>query len=328
MSPEYLMPPSAMTRRADGSGTDADLDPVDATLGERLCRFARGNVAGDELGFRKRFADLGRRLQHPFTVAVRGIHHERIDASVDQGLGAHHVIPRRANRRGDAQAAMLILVRVRVLASLVDVLDGDESLQPPVLVDDRQLLDAMVGEDPLGLIEGRAFRCGDETFLGHRFLERTVQLSLELQVAIGDDADEAVVAVDDRNAGDPEALHEDRRLADRVFGTESDRLADHAALRALHTIDFRRLPIDGHVLVQHRDSAGTGHRDGHFRFGYGVHRRRHERHPKVNAPRKAGPHVGVAGVSQRMIWNEEHIVEGEREVLADPARTVLRHCLL
>ena len=78
MSPEYLMPPSAMTgtsprsvdgvedrrelrnadaghhsRRADGARTDPHLDRVDSAFGERRRAFPRRDVAGDELRIRE-----------------------------------------------------------------------------------------------------------------------------------------------------------------------------------------------------------------------------------------------------------------------------------
>src|SRR2546430_12048738 len=49
-------------------------------------------------------------------------------------------------------------------------------------------LDAVLGEDPLRFIEPRAHGRGHQAVLGHRVADRAVQFALELQVAVGDDA--------------------------------------------------------------------------------------------------------------------------------------------
>src|SRR5438046_593100 len=50
--------------------------------------------------------------------------------------------------------------------------------------------------------------------------------------------------VGDRHTGDAVLLHEVERFVDLVGGGKRDRVDDHAALRALHPIHFRRLFFD------------------------------------------------------------------------------------
>ena len=67
-------------------------------------------------------------------------------------------------------------------------------LSVPVRVHHRKLLDAMLAEDSLRFVERRADRRGDQTRRRHRVTHRTIEAALELQIAIGDDADEAIIA--------------------------------------------------------------------------------------------------------------------------------------
>ena len=71
--------------------------------------------------------------------------------------------------------------------------------------------------------------------------DRPVDVGLEAQVAVGEDADEPsflAAVLGDRHAGDAVLLHQLERFADAVRGGERDRVDDHAALRALHAVDF------------------------------------------------------------------------------------------
>src|SRR5204863_391081 len=73
-----------------------------------------------------------------------------------------------ANRGSDAQSGVLILVGIRKIAPLVDVLYRDQSTQRTLLVDHRQLLDAMLSEYRLGFVECSPDGGGDEILRGHR----------------------------------------------------------------------------------------------------------------------------------------------------------------
>ena len=203
---------------------------------------------------------------------MRRIDHQHIDAGIDQRASAIPIV-RRANRGSDAQSAVLILVGIRKIAPLVDVLYRDQSTQRTLLVDHRQLLDAMLAEYRLGFVECSPDGGGDEILRGHRLAQWTIEIPLELEVAVGDDSDELSVAIHDWNAGDLEAPHQRHRFAERSFGRERDRIEDHSAFGSFHAIDLGGLSIDRHVLVNDADSTGPGHCHRHFGFGDGVHRR-------------------------------------------------------
>ena len=53
---------------------------------------------------------------------------------------------------------------------------------------------------------------------------------------------------------------------------QRDRVQDHPALAALHPVHFRRLLVNGHVLVDDADPALPRDRHRHLRFRHRVHR--------------------------------------------------------
>ena len=113
-------------RRADRAGPDANLHRIDAALDKRRRTFARCNVARDELNVRERLARICRRFQHTLAVTVRSVDHEHVDAGIDERPRAIAEI-HRSNRGGHHQPAVLILVRVRELAPLMNVAHRDQA---------------------------------------------------------------------------------------------------------------------------------------------------------------------------------------------------------
>src|ERR1051325_5881425 len=194
------------------------------------------HVAAHQLRLGERLAQAFDRLEHALRVPVRRIHHDHVAPRVDQGAGPRQGVGSAPHRRGDAQAAVLVLVGVGELAALEDVLDGDEPLQHPALVHDRELLDAVLGEGLLGFIEGGPHRRGHQPVLRHGVTDRAVELALELQVAVGDDAHQAPGVVHDGHAGDAEPLHQVHRFAQRAVGAQGDGVQDHPRLAALHPV--------------------------------------------------------------------------------------------
>ena len=80
----------------------------------------------------------------PGGLPVGGVDDEHVDARVAQRLGALPRVAEEADRRADAQATLLVLGGERVLLALVEVLDRDEAGELAVVVDERQLLDAVL----------------------------------------------------------------------------------------------------------------------------------------------------------------------------------------
>src|SRR3989442_757460 len=210
--------------------------------------------------------------------------------------------------------SVLVLVGVRILAPLEDVFDGDETAEQALLVYDGELLDAMPRENAFRLVQVGADRGGHELVLRHDVTNRPVQLALELQVAIRDDAGQLAGAIHDRHAGDLEAHHELLRLAQRAVGAERDRVHDHPRFAALDAIHFGSLTIDRHVLVDHADAAQARHGHRHLRLGHGIHGRGDNRDVQRNGAGEAAGDGDVAGMHCRVMRHEHDCVKGEVDV--------------
>ena len=75
-------------RRAAAAGADADLDGVDAALGEKPHAFGRRDVAGDQLDVGEALAERVDRAGHHHRVAVRDVDHDHVDAAPSRSSAA------------------------------------------------------------------------------------------------------------------------------------------------------------------------------------------------------------------------------------------------
>ncbi len=209
-------------------------------------------------------------LKHARRVPVRAVDGQQVSLGLHHLRGALEEVAGRANGGADAQAALGVLRRVGILQALLDVLDGDQPLELKLIVDDQQLLHAMLVQDGFRVVQRSSDRNGDEVFLGHHFADGNVGAGFEAQIAIGEDADELLV-LGYRHAGNAVVTHDLQRVGDLVIGRHGDGIDDHAAFRALHLVDFAGLLLDGEVAMDDAESALLRHCDGHAGFGHGVH---------------------------------------------------------
>ena len=87
------------------------------------------------------------------------------------------------------------------------------------VVDDQQLLDLVAVQEFARLLERRADRHGEERIARHDVGDRPVEVGLEAQIAVGQDADQPAflaAVLGDRHAGDPVLLHQLERFEDPV----------------------------------------------------------------------------------------------------------------
>ena len=123
-------------------------------------------------------------------VPVGGVDDEDVDLGVDERSGALERVRTDSDCGADPQAPLVVLRRFRVLDPLRDVLDRDQALEPPVGVDDGELLDLVAMEDRLRLLERRADRRRDQIAVGHERRHGLRGVRLEPEVAVREDADE------------------------------------------------------------------------------------------------------------------------------------------
>ena len=150
-------------RRADRAGADADLHRVDArrrsaprSLPPVATLPATRSVFGNSRRMRATMSMTP--CEWPCAVSTTSTSTPAATSACARSMR----ILRHADRRAAAQAAERVLARVRILDRLLDVLDGDQPLQPEVLVDDQQLLDLVLVQDLARLVERRADRHGEQ----------------------------------------------------------------------------------------------------------------------------------------------------------------------
>ena len=244
MSPDEVMPPSAITGtpcrsrpRAQSkiavtcgtptpattrvvqiaAGADADLDRVGAGVDQRLRRLGGRDVAGDRA--RRRDAALMRRdhLDDAARVPVRRVDDEHVDLRVDQRAARARARPgRRRRRRRRAAGPARPSSRCGYSIALLDVLDGDQALEPAVARRRPAASRSCAGAGS-PRASSSVVPTGAVTRSSRRHQRRRrgcVGSALEAEVAVREDADEAAVVVGDRDAGDAVALHQRERVGD------------------------------------------------------------------------------------------------------------------
>jgi hypothetical protein len=184
-----------------------------------------------------------------------------------------------ADRRTDEQPAVGVLRRVRELLGLHEVLDGDQPGEPAVGLDDRQPLALVLAEQPGRVLARDPDRCRDQRHRGHHLVDlgsRPLRDRSEAQVAVGADAEQPIVDVDDREPRHTVLTAVLIEPLERGVGADRDRVGDHPGLGALDQVDLVGLVLDREVAVQYAEAALAGHRDRHPRLGDLVHRRRQQ----------------------------------------------------
>ncbi len=118
-----------------------------------LAPSAVATLPGDDRDLVRDPLDARDLVEHRLRVPVRGIDDDAVDPGVDQQQRA--IVAPVADGRGggDAQAPVGILAGVRVQRRLLDVLDGEQADAAIVVVDDEQLFEPVMVQQPpcLGL---------------------------------------------------------------------------------------------------------------------------------------------------------------------------------
>ena len=186
-------------------GPDADLDAVGAVIDQRLARRrAVAMLPPITCDLREVLLDPLHAVEHALRMAVRGIDDEHVDAGLDQRRDALLGALADADRGADAQPAQLRpCTRSGCSVDFEDVLHGDQAAQLEVAVDHQHALEAVLVHQRLGLLEASRPRCTVTSCSRGvmMFLHRLVEVGLEAQVAVGDDADHAARL---RRTGKPE----------------------------------------------------------------------------------------------------------------------------
>ncbi len=243
-------------------------------------------------------------------MAVGVIDDENVALGRNQGLGPFEGIVPDADRRPDQQAAEPILCRARILGSLEDVFVGDEPFKVKALIDHHDLLDLVLMKKLLGLLERGADGHRDE-LAGHNILDRDRQPGFEADVPVGQDADQLVVFVGDRQSRDPVLFHDLDGLFDLFLGTDRNGIDNHAAFVALDLVDLFGLELNRHVAVDDPHSALLGQGDSHAGGRHRVHSRADNGDAEGDIPAEEGSDVGAGGRDVGFEGDDEDVVKGQ-----------------
>ncbi len=218
MSPENRMPPSAITgtpceaaarahsitaviigtpmpaidaRRADRAGADADLHGVHASIDQRFRRLGRGHIAGDEIDRGVLAADRGHHVEHALRVSVGRVDDDHVHVRCDKRGGPIQRIARDSHGGTDPQPPDSSFDALGILDLLLDVFDGDQALQFET-PDRRRAVSRPCGDakSAARLSAWSYYRHRDQVLSGHDRRDRPVDVGLEPQVPIGQNADE------------------------------------------------------------------------------------------------------------------------------------------
>src|SRR5699024_1460307 len=148
----------------DGSWPDTDLECVRANINQVSRGSTGGDVASDHGNIMLRL-DIAHGLANAGVVSVGGIDHDHVHTTFNQCVCAFLARWTHTDCRAGTKPTLLILGSERVFDLLLDVLNSDESTQDTVIIDNRELLHAVVVEHALCLLQCGANRRSDEVVL-------------------------------------------------------------------------------------------------------------------------------------------------------------------
>ena len=145
--------PADHARRADGTRPHADFHGIRTGRDQIAGGLFGGDVSGDEFRSRESVSLLpSPPPSRASRMAVGGVDDDDIDFRPDQFADALQIITCGADRGADTQSALVIFGGQRIFDLFGDVFDGDQALQILILVDDQQLLDAMLVQECAALL--------------------------------------------------------------------------------------------------------------------------------------------------------------------------------
>jgi hypothetical protein len=123
-------------------------------------------------------------------MAMCGIDDDHVAAGLQQAFGPGHPLVADGRRRGDAEPPLVVLAGMRIEARLFDVFYGDEANAILLGIDDEELFNAVVMEEPLRLLLAHSVADPHQVLMRHQFGDALIRVGGEAHVAIGEDADQ------------------------------------------------------------------------------------------------------------------------------------------
>ena len=215
---------------ANGAGADTDLYAVRTRLKQRARRGGRRHVARDQLNIRERRTNFLNLAEHADAVAMRSVDADDIHARGNQRRNAVKHVVAHADSRAAEQTAGRVLCRIGILLRLLNILDGNQAAQMTFLIHQRELFNAVLGQNLTRLFMGRADRRGNQILGGHHLVNRAGVIGFKTEVAVGQNANQLARFVGDRHAGNAIARHQLFRVGNEIIRAEVERVGNDAVL--------------------------------------------------------------------------------------------------
>ena len=239
---------------------------------------------------------------------MRGIQHHDIHLRLHKGLHALQHIGRNADGRAAQKPSLFVLGGQRVLNLLLNILDGDETLQIEILVHNRKLLHTGLGQNRLGLLERNALPGCHQVLCGHAFLDRTVEIFLKFQIPVCDDAHQ-LLSLGNGNAGNAELCHKVIGIPQGVLRREKERIRNNAVFRTFYPVNLLSLLLNRHILMDYADAALPRHSNRHAVLRHRIHTRTHQRDIQLNLFGQICGQIHLIGDHFRVGRHQKHVIK-------------------
>jgi len=203
-------------------------------------------------------------------MAVSCVQCQHIDACLDQCSRALHIVRPDADSCSHEETSARVGGCARIVALLLDVLDGDQPLEVKVVIDQRQFFDTMLLQDLLCLVQGGADRRRNQAFGGHQLGYRTGVIGGEANIAVGKDTYEART-LSDGHTRDVIVRNEALGVAEGGCRWQGDRVHDHPRFTPLDLVHFGDLLLDRAIAVDDAQSALARQSDGESSLCHRIH---------------------------------------------------------
>ena len=208
-------------------------------------------------------------------MTVGNVDEQAINPGFQQRCRTVQVVAPCAYGSGHQQVAVVILAGVGTFPQGKDIAPGDQPAYVPLVIDQRQALNAVFEQDAGGLLNGNAgFVDNQPVEGGHEaFYRLVIVVAVPGHIPLRQQPGQDVAARFrlDQDAGDRMVVGEVPGLLNGSAQGQAQGLVDDCALAAFYLGNLARLPLDGHGAVDHAYAAFHCHGPGHVRAGHAVH---------------------------------------------------------
>ena len=217
-------------------------------------------------------------------MAVSGIDDDGIDICLDERLDAVECIGCHTYAGSHAQTSLVVLAGHWFVLRFRDVLVGNQADEFVVIVEDGQLLYLVLLQNLSGCTEVGLDVSGYKVLACHHLIDGAVDVLLETEVTISDDALEVAFIIDDGDASDVILGHQLECIPNAAAQLDGDGIVDHTILGTLHDGYLTSLFVDAHVLMNHADATFAGNGNGHRSLCDRIHSGSHKRNLQLDVP--------------------------------------------